>query len=282
MFLDGLALPAPTWTRQPRPEPFLLDRVEILKGPASVLYGALPPSGFINSVSKRPSAVPINEIGLTLGSFNKKQLTADLSGTLDTQGSVMFRVTAMAHKSDTHVDFDKDDRFAIAPSLLVKVGAQTSLLILGRLQRADTGAAGGFLPADGTLFNNPHGTIPATRFTGEPGYERYRKDVTSIGYELSHRLSDTVSLRQHVRWMDFEIDNRTVFPYGLQEDRRTLSRYVWTPSDESTSIAVDNQAEFTFATGTLRHTLLTGLDYRRTRTESLGYRPRRRAAAGHL
>ena len=268
MFLDGLALPEPTWGGQIRPEPYLLERVEILKGPGSVLYGALPPSGFINSVSKRPSAVSVNEVGFELGSFNKKQLTADLGGKLDADGAVRFRLVAMARNSDTYVDFDKDDRYAIAPSLLINFSPSTSLLISTQLQRAASGAAGGYLPADGTLFKNPNGTIPATRYSGEPGFERYRKESASFGYELSHRLNDAISLRQHLRWMDFSIDNRTVFPFGLQADRRTLSRYVWTPRDDITTFAVDNQAEFAFATGAVRHTLLTGLDYRNARLES--------------
>lgn len=268
MFLDGLALPEPTWAGQIRPEPYLLERVEVLKGPGSVLYGALPPSGFINSVSKRPSELSVNEVGIELGSFHKRQLTADVGGALNADGSVRFRLVGLARNSDTYVDFDKDDRYAVAPSLLFNFSPSTSLLVLGQYQRAASGAAGGYLPADGTLFKNPAGTIPATRYSGEPGFERYRKEAVSIGYEFSHRFNETVSVRQHVRWMDFSIDNRTVFPFGLQADRRTLSRYVWTPRDDITTIAVDNQAEFSFDTGTVRHTLLAGLDYRNARLTS--------------
>ncbi|WP_431261738.1 TonB-dependent siderophore receptor [Roseateles chitinivorans] len=268
LFLDGLGLPDGTWAGQTRLEPYLLERIEILKGPASVMYGALPPSGFINGVSKRPSAVPVNEIGLEFGSFNKKQLTVDVGGKLAADGSVLFRVAGLARKSDTYVDFAKDDRYAIAPSLLVNFSPATSLLVMGQFQKADTAAAGGFLPADGTLFTNPNGKIPATRFTGEPDYDWYKKESASVGYELSHKLNDSVTLRQNLRYMDFDIDHRTVGAFGLAADRRTLSRYVWTPREDSTSVAIDNQAEFAFATGAARHTLLTGLDYRRVKTDS--------------
>lgn len=268
LFLDGLGLPDGTWAGQTRLEPYLLERIEILKGPASVMYGALPPSGFINGVSKRPSAVPVNEIGLELGSFSKRQLTADIGGKLSEDGSVLFRVAGLARKSDTYVDFAKDDRYAIAPSLLVNVSPATSLLVMGQFQKADTAAAGGFLPAEGTLFPNPNGKIPPTRFTGEPDYDWYKKNSASVGYELSHQLNDTVTLRQNLRYMDFDIDHRTVGAFGLAADQRTLSRYVWTPREDSKSVAVDNQAEFAFATGAARHTLLAGLDYRRVKTDS--------------
>ena len=67
-------------------EPFGVERVEVLKGAASLLYGASAPGGIINSVSKRPTTESINEIGLDLGSFNRKQLTADFAGALTDDG----------------------------------------------------------------------------------------------------------------------------------------------------------------------------------------------------
>lgn len=268
LFLDGLGLPDGTWAGQTRLEPYLLERIEILKGPASVMYGALPPSGFINGVSKRPSATPVNEIGIEFGSFNKRQLTLDVGGKASADGAVLFRVAGLARKSDTYADFAKDDRYAIAPSLLVNFSPATSLLVMGQFQKADTSLAGGFLPADGTLFPNPNGKIPATRFTGEPNYDWYKKNSASVGYELSHKLNDTVTLRQNFRYMDFDIDHRTVGGFGLQADQRTLTRYIWTPREDAKSVALDNQAEFSFKTGVARHTLLTGLDYRRVKTDS--------------
>ena len=268
LFLDGLGLPDGTWAAQTRLEPYTLERIEILKGPASVMYGALPPSGFINGVTKRPSKLAIREIGIEVGSFDKKQLNFDFGGQLTADDSVLFRLAGLARKSDTPVDFAKDDRYSIAPSLTVNFSRDTSLTLLGQFQNADTAAAGGFLPSEGTLFPNPNGSIPASRFTGEPNYDWYKKNTASLGYELSHKLNDSVSLRQNLRYMDFDVDHRTVGAFGLQADQRTLTRYVWTPRERSKALALDNQAEFGFATGAARHTLLTGVDYRRVKTES--------------
>ncbi len=268
LFLDGLGLPDGTWAAQTRLEPYTLERIEILKGPASVMYGALPPSGFINGVTKRPSTDRVREIGLEFGSFNKKQVTFDFGGKLSSDNSVLFRIAGLARKGDTPVDHTKDDRYTLAPSLTFNFTPRTSLTLLGQFQNADTAAGGGFLPSEGTLFPNPNGKIPANRYTGEPAYDGYKKDTYSLGYEFSHKVNEGLKLSQNLRYMDFDVDHRTVGAFGLQQDQRTLSRYVWTPRERSKAVALDNQAEFSFATGEAKHTLLTGLDYRRVETDS--------------
>lgn len=272
IFLDGLAMPAGNWTQQTRIEPYALERVEVLRGTSSALYGALPPSGFVNAVSKRPQDTPRRELGLSLGSYQKKQLTADFTGPLNDDGTVLYRLVGLARDGKTELDHSYDRRYMLAPSLTWQPNADTSLTVLSLLQRADVRSVAGFLPAQGTLLPNPHGRISRSFYAGEPDFDRYRKDMRSIGYLFAHRWSPDLTLRQNVRFNHSVVDHPTVGPLGLAEDKRSLNRYVFTPYEVSRTWTLDNQAEYLLQAGGLDHTILAGLDYRQAHNDySSGY-----------
>lgn len=96
-------------------EPYGLERIELLKGASSVLYGSAAPGGIINTISKRPSAEPVREFNVELGSFNRKQVSGDFSGALGQNSDWSYRLTALRRDSDTFVDHVPDDRTYIAP-----------------------------------------------------------------------------------------------------------------------------------------------------------------------
>ncbi|WP_432723515.1 TonB-dependent siderophore receptor [Jeongeupia wiesaeckerbachi] len=262
-FLDGMTLPNGGWTSQTRVEPYGLERVEVLKGPSSVLYGQLPPGGMVNMVSKRPTDAPMGEVGVEFGSFNHKQATVDLSGPLNNEGTWLYRLTALASDGDTNIDHGEDKRYFFAPSLTWKPDADTSLTFLARYQKSESGNPGGFLPAQGTVLANPNGTISPSFDPGEPGYDRYDKEMKSIGYEFAHVVNDTWTVRQNLRFAETEVLHDMVGANGLQADLSTLNRYVYTPHDNTRMFSVDNQAEARFNTGALQHVVLAGLDYRK-------------------
>lgn len=266
-YLDGLALPDGSGTGIARVEPYGLERVEVLKGPASVNYGAMPPGGMLNYVSKRPTAHAFGEVELQGGSHDLRQAAFDLGGPLDAGGVWRYRLTGLARNSDDAVDHVHDDRYFFAPALTWQPDADTSLTLLARWQRADTVAGGGFLPAEGTLLPNPHGRIPAHRYTGEPGYNGYDRTDASIGYAFERALGGGTRFRQNLRYGSSEIDPATtVGAFGLLDDGRSLLRYLWPTEESSRTFGVDNHLEFVFG-GRVRHTLLAGLDYRRSRND---------------
>lgn len=267
-YMDGLMLAEGSGTSITRIEPYGLERVEVLKGPSSVLYGAMPPGGMVNFVSKRPTADTLREVELQLGSYDMRQLAADFGGALTDDGVWTYRLTALARESDDQVDFVHDNRYFFAPALTWKPDEANSLTLLARYQRADTVAGAGFLPAEGTLLPNPNGRIPPNRFTGEPGYNNYDKTMTSVGYEFSHDFGGDTYFRQNLRYAETTIDPSTsVGAFGLLADKRTLFRYLWNTEEETKTFGVDNQLQFGFKTGSAEHTLLTGLDYRRGRDD---------------
>lgn len=267
-YMDGLILAEGSGTGITRIEPYGLERVEVLKGPSSVTYGAMPPGGMINYVSKRPTAETLREVEVQVGSYDMFQLAGDFGGKLTDDGVWTYRLTAMARNSDDQVDYVHDDRYYFAPALTWKPDEANSLTLLARWQKNDTVAGAGFLPAEGTLLPNPHGRIPANRFTGEPGYNNYDKTMASVGYEYFHDFGGGTTFRQNLRYGETTIDPSTsVGAFGLLADQRTLFRYLWNTEEESKTFGVDNQLQFAFNTGIAEHTLLTGLDYRRLRND---------------
>jgi iron complex outermembrane receptor protein len=263
-YLDGLALAEGTGTGITRIEPYGLEQVEVLKGPASVNYGAMPPGGMLNYVSKRPTEDTLREIEATVGSDDLRQLAFDFGGKLNDSGTLLYRLTGLARNSDSPIDYIHDDRYYFAPALTWKPDDANQLTVLARYQKADTKAGAGFLPVEGTLRPNPNGKISASLFTGEPNANDYVKTLKSIGYEFSHDFGGGTSFNQSVRLAKSEIDpNVVVGAFGWSGDLRHLYRYLWSTSEEDQTFGVDNNLQWNFSKGRMQHNVLAGIDFRR-------------------
>ncbi|MEO6103690.1 MAG: TonB-dependent siderophore receptor [Pseudoxanthomonas sp.] len=264
-YLDGLALADGSGTGITRAEPFGMESIEVLKGPSSVSYGAMPPGGLVNYVSKRPGEEALREVSLQLGSFDLKQATFDFGGKLTDDGEWLYRINGLARDSDDPVDYVFDKRYYLAPSLTWKPSEANQLTLLASYQKAETMSGAGFLPAEGTLLPSPNGKIPLNRFTGEPGENDYDKESKSIGWDFRHDFGGGVRFRQNGRYATSEVvTGPTVgaFGYNFGSDRELL-RYLFPTGEESRNFGLDNSLEFRFASGRAEHTMLAGLDYRR-------------------
>jgi len=277
-YLDGLAMVDGAWTGGSRIEPYGLERIDVLKGPASVNYGAMPPGGMVNFVSKRPTEETLREVEVQLGNHDLKQAAFDFGGKLNDSGTLLYRLTGLARNSDNIIDFVHDDRYYLAPAITWKPDEANTLTVLARWQKADTVEAGGFLPLEGTLEPGANGRrISRSFFGGEPGTSDYDKTLQSLGYEFSHDFGGGTSFHQNARYSDAKVDasHANIGLFGLQDDfipgsdpdRTLLARYYYPRLDKSNSIALDNNLQFRFATGRAQHTLLAGLDYRRMRDD---------------
>jgi iron complex outermembrane receptor protein len=261
-YLDGLRLVSGVWANT-QIDPFMLERIEILKGPASVLYGQASPGGILSLTSKRPALEPLNQVGLEFGSHDFKQGSFDVGGKFDADGRLAFRVVGLGRDSDTQVDFTELQRLSITPSLQWRPTADTSLTILVNLQ--DDPKAGFFnqLPQQGTLLENPNGRIPTSFYSGEPDFDKYSRRQETVSTLFEHRFDDTWTVRQNFRYAHMKGDFRTVFPFALEPDNRTLDRVSFAELEKADAFTVDNQVQSKFVTGSLRHTVLAGLDYQR-------------------
>lgn len=275
-YLDGLAMPSTTYAVSTS-EPFGMERIEVLRGPASMLYGQSSSGGILNMVSKRPLDGGVREVQLQAGSHNRRQLAFDLGGAASADRDWNYRVVGLARRSDTEIDFVEDNRVYLAPSLSWRPSAATSLVLLANYMYDDLGRSGGtsaFLPASGILLPNPNGKIARNTYGGEPGFDFYKKKQVSLGYEFRHAFDDTWQFTQNARWRTVNVDYQTAYGLGLSPadpSQRTLQRAAFGSFGETRALSVDNQLQATWESAGVRHTTLLGIDYRDFSVDEVRY-----------
>ncbi|WP_051236511.1 TonB-dependent siderophore receptor [Ottowia thiooxydans] len=266
-YRDGMKYMANIYNGQQ--ETYGLERVEVLKGPSSVLYGAAAPGGVINTVSKRPQPIASREVNLELGRYGRRQLSADLTGPIDERGEWSYRLTALARKSDTFKDFGKDDRIYVAPALTWRPSKDTSLTLLASYQKTDASDPG-TLPAIGTLLPNPNGVIPVNRYLGEPTDNNFDTQTRTFSYLFEHAFSDAVTLRHGLRQYNSDLDYRYFLMSGYVNgtNQRLLGRQARWFADSTSILTSDSHLQFKFGEDKVQHTVLAGIDYSRSRHAS--------------
>ncbi|WP_342735107.1 TonB-dependent siderophore receptor [Bradyrhizobium sp. B117] len=269
-YLDSLRLMNAGIFAYPIVEPFNLERVEILHGPASVLYGQASPGGVVDLVSKRPTLEPYHEMFVSTGSYGRAQAGVDLSGPIDQNKEFLYRFTASGYDVGSQVDYTGYQRVSIAPSLTWRPDNQTTFTVLGTYQRDPKAGFFNLLPANGTVFPVAGGAkIPTSFYSGEPGFDKTDRTVGAIGYLFEHHFNNVVTVRQNLRYMDNSTDFAVVSPTVLTNPLG-LPRGVYATYETLRSLALDNQGEFKFKAGPLDHTALVGIDYRNSVDTALG------------
>ncbi|HCA10334.1 MAG TPA: TonB-dependent siderophore receptor, partial [Marinobacter adhaerens] len=260
LFRDNLKLANPGFAAGYSLEPYGAERIDVLKGPSSVLYGQAGPGGLVNYVSKRPTFDTRREVRVEAGTNDLVQGQFDISGAVNDSDTLAVRLVGLVRDSETQVDFVNDDRKYLAPSLTWQPTDATRLTVLAHWQYDDTQPSQRY-PLQGTLEPNPNGPIPDNRFTGEPGYDAYERRESAIGYEFEHRINDQIVLRQNVRDYRNDIDDQTIYTTGLLADQRTITRSRFESFGRIDGLAMDNQLQLTAQTGSAEHTVLVGLDH---------------------
>lgn len=259
VFLDGLLNPNVSYMATI--DPYGLERLEVLRGPASVLYGQMAPGGMVNAVSKRPTREAIREVGLEYGTYDRRQFKADFGGPLDGEaGAWSYRLTLLARRSETRLDHDQDDRTFVAPSLSWQPDAATRLTLLALYQKDVQKYAW-----PNQLRNpGPRGQPdPAVSIGGVDN--RWTRTNTMVGYELEHRFDDRWSLRQNLRYSDLDRAGTDVLSGALNPDGRSVARVFSPRGNAWKGLLLDTRVQAQFATGALSHTALAGVDYAKSR-----------------
>jgi len=273
-FLDGLPLPRGVYAN-PKPETWNLDRLALLRGPASSLYGQTPPGGLLDMVSRRPQAESEHEIQLQYGSDNHRQINFASTGKIDDQGQFLYSVSGVIRDGGTQIDHIDDKRYNIAPSLTWNIDDDTSLTLLTQFTRDDTGATSQFRPIQGTKIDMPFGKISHHKNLGDPDYEFYDRTYYALGYAFEHRFNDVWQFRQNLRYTKTDLAFQTITPGSYNatnppvQDDGTVSRLSTNTDEDISQFAVDNNFQADFATGDVTHTLLLGLDHQRINTNYL-------------
>ncbi len=243
-------------------EPYGLERIELLRGASSVLYGSSAPGGIINSVSKRPTLDTFRELNVEFGSFNRKQTSADFSGKFTEDGEWSYRLTGLLRDSDTFIDQVPDNRIFLAPALTWRPSAATSLTLLGQYKKTESRYIYGLSPY-GTTTHSAHGTVPRSRFFGESA-DRYEDRNTSLGYILEHSFNDRLKLRQNVRLEHLDTIYDYTYNYGLTDaTQRTSQRGFDQSASQDRSLTADTSLEYKWGSDNITHTTLVGYDFSR-------------------
>jgi iron complex outermembrane receptor protein len=240
-------------------EPYGLERIEVLRGPASILYGQLGPGGAVNAVTKRPTIDPIREVNVEYGSYDRIQGSADFGGSITEDGSWSYRVTGLVREADSWVNHVNDDKRYGAVGLTWRPTLDTAFTALGNYQNVSTK----FAPPM-PYQELADGVIPRDLFIGEPDYDKYDGDVFTIGYLFEHRFNETFKFRNNLRYYhaDVTFDYLT---YGALQPDDSLTRGVSNRHEMSSGFTTDLSLETRLRTGPADHTVLAGADiYRRT------------------
>lgn len=268
VFLDGLNLFAYGFGGF-QIDAYGLERVEVLKGPASVLYGGANPGGIVQLVSKRPQDEPIRETEIGINNFGNAFLGFDLGDKVDEDGIWTYRVTGKVSGGDNYSDYSEDLRGFVMPQITFEPDAQTSATVYGYLSALDQVHVGnGFLPYVGTVVDAPYGKIDRDAFFGEPDIDNGRVYQTMLGYEFKHELENGIEFRQNARYGHLYKHEVGPYPFGYEGFGAPLApdynlyRIGFEGTSKLDSFNVDNRLTGEFDTGPADHQILAGLDYK--------------------
>ncbi|MBW4624265.1 MAG: TonB-dependent siderophore receptor [Brasilonema octagenarum HA4186-MV1] len=234
-----------------------LERIEVLKGPASILYGAIEPGGLINAVSKQPLSEPFYETELQVGSRGLVRPRFDFSGPLSADGKVLYRLNGLYQRLDSFRNLDQEDsHIFIAPTLTWKIGDRTDLGI--SLEYLDNNRPADFgIPAIGKKIAD----VPRDHIDSEPT-DAVTNQYLNVGYNFEHRFSRNWKLRNAFRYSSYDYDfNVVALPLSFDEATGTVSRFFASQEGHDENYSLQANVVGEFATGPINHTLLFGADY---------------------
>ncbi|MFA7826333.1 TonB-dependent siderophore receptor [Aeromonas dhakensis] len=258
-FYDGLLLQYNDWNLQPQIDPVAIEQLEVFKGPTSVLYGSMPPGGMVNLIAKRPQRESRHSVSVASGTGTLKELALDSTGALNDQFA--YRLVGLARQKEGQAVTSEEERYVLAPSLDWQLSDRTLLNLNLYYQKDPQAGIYTTVPASGSVKSNPLGQLGSDTFLGDENWNHYSREVTLLGYKLSHDFSANWQLLQNARYMDASANQQNTYNAALAADHRTLARNAYLTDEESRGFVIDNQLAGKVQTGKAQHNLLLGVDY---------------------
>jgi len=282
-FLDGLKFQdSPTGFAVAQTDTFRLDRVELLKGPASALYGQSSPGGLTAMSSKLPTDQRFyGGVTTTGGMFDLYRVDADVGGFATNDGMIRYRVYGTINGQHTQLSRTGSRRFSISPSFTFGGDGPTTLTLLGNYQYDPENGSYGGVPLIGSLKRASYGYLPRNFYDGDVSAEKFNRRQGAITYILNHRFNDDWSFSTRGRYDDIRTIYRSVYNNGYYDSDdgtsgQMLSRSAYGTQEHTYNLAFDSQFKGNVRTGPLRHALMFGFDYMQQKandTESYGDAP---------
>lgn len=275
-YIDGLAAPVSTSILSVGVDLYAFESFDILKGPASALYGSSPPGGLYNQISRRPDSEFGGEVQAKYGSDNYMQVAGTVHGPLS--DTVSYSLTGLYLDREAERDLVSAERMLVAPALTWEITPDTTLTGLGYFQSDEVlGDTNGFLPVFGTLLPNPLGQIDPSTNVGDPN-NRFERDQWAVGYEFTHDFTDAVSFVSNLKVSDYDEASPTSIYgggglvdadfNGVPDDFRTVQQYNFSYAETVKSVTTDNRFDVTLDSGGLTHEIIAGVDYRKVENKA--------------
>lgn len=261
IFLDGLRLMSDAGSYNVlQVDPWFLDRIDVIKGPSSALYGQTVPGGLVMESSRRPQFVQEGHFRAGTGSNNSNSVAFDYTNAINDQWA--FRLTGITRNSDTQYDHTREEKYAISPSLLWQPDEDTSLLLRAYLQKDPSGGYHGAVPGDGSITEHNGRKLSNGFYDGDSSLDQFKRREQIYSFEFAHRFNDTWSFRSNGSYSHSDVDLDQVYQTGWDSDNPDLlNRYYSGSRSSLKAMALDNQLEADFATAEINHKVVLGAEY---------------------
>ncbi|WP_237703833.1 TonB-dependent siderophore receptor [Rhodospirillum rubrum] len=254
-YRDGMKVSGQSWQKI---DSYLLERVEILRGPASVLYGQNEPGGLVNAVSKRPQDTQQGEATIEYGSFDWKRAEGDITGPLDDEGHWLYRFSAALQDSDglNGIDHDRNDRKVFAPSLTWTPRDETFVTLSAVYQEDDSR---GWWPRQS--YRSAAGTVDPSTYLGEPDYDSYHQEQNHLTLQAEHAVDESLKVNLSARYSKVNLTYHQTWPGAIEEGGTTIDRGNYAYKQDASVYTVDAHVQKKLSLFSTHHTLLGGIDY---------------------
>jgi iron complex outermembrane receptor protein len=240
-----------------------VDHVEVIKGPASMLYGRIEPGGFVNVVTKKPQADSAFSVQQQVGSWGQYRTTLDATGKVNEDGSVLYRVIGAYDKADSYIDFAHRDNKAVAAYFAFKPSARFEAnLNLEYYDEKQTHPRDGGIP----VIGNRPANLPRNFSLSDPlawSNFPYTLNRTLLGFDWTYALNDSwkVSQRFHYNKSSGNYASISERGGGSFNGTDTIQRYFYDNPVDRETFNTNLEISGKFATGDIRHNILIGMDY---------------------
>ncbi|WP_296194714.1 MULTISPECIES: TonB-dependent siderophore receptor [unclassified Psychrobacter] len=262
-FYDGLRLPYDgAWNLMPQVDIYATEAVEVLKGPASSLYGYAAPGGMVNQVAKTPKNTQASEVQLRFGNQNLKEVAVDTTGPIS--DTLNYRLVALKRKKEGQMQTTEEERTLINPSFEWRPTEDISVLANLFYQDDPEMVPSTPLPAVGTVYNASYGKLGSDAYAGDE-WNHFSKEVLMPSVTVNWAINDKLTFKHILRYTDAEAQQRNIYNRGfIDSSDKVLKRSAYTTDEAMTNWTTDNQLAYQLDTANTSHNLLFGVEYQET------------------
>ncbi|MEM8074022.1 TonB-dependent siderophore receptor [Morganella morganii subsp. sibonii] len=260
-YLDGLRVAGNSGIWGAQVDSWLLESVEAVHGPSSALYGQGGAGGVINMQSRLPQAEESHQIQFQSGNYDNNALRFDSTGALNEEETWLYRMTGSAASSGSQIENTKQSRYLIAPSVTWRPLNNLNWTVAGVYQHDPYTGYYNTLPAAALgLQPNSYGSLDRHRNYSNPDHEKSGRTQQSVTSLVNWQVSDSLTLKQNLRYTDVKSRVRRDFTRGFVQDNRLLTAVYQDSPSRARTLAADNQLIYKAVTGPVSHEILTGFD----------------------